>query len=210
MDLFNRLMNRNNTKQDREKAFREVKEWMKAWQAREAELLELGYTLGEVPLITEGKAKGHYNFRQFFKNLDIRHSFEPVASDFTIISNYQKHAAEAVIPKIYRTQLKLGNTSLADITPAYFERVNNYYRSEFNDVEVIVRTDSGKFSISKIKPQNATPVNVLVREGYRIDKQGNRMYRWPEDATLYIGDNYGEECIVLNTHSDTIAVKEIN
>lgn len=210
-ELFNRLVDRNNTKQDREKAFREVKEWMKAWQAREAELLELGYSLGEVPLITEGKAKGHYNFREFFHNLDIRHSFgASLAQDFIPITNYQKHAAEAVIPKIYRTQLHLKNTPLSQVTPQYFERVNNYYRSEFNDVEVIVRTDSGKFSISKVAPQNVTPAKVIVKDGYRIDKQGNRMYMWPKDATLYIGNQYGEECIVLNTNSDNIAIREIN
>ena len=210
-ELFNRLVDRNNTKQDREKAFREVKEWMKAWQAREAELLELGYSLGEVPLITEGKAKGHYNFREFFHNLDIRHSFgASLAQDFIPITNYQKHAAEAVIPKIYRTQLHLKNTPLSQVTPQYFERVNNYYRSEFNDVEVIVRTDGGKFSISKVAPQNVTPAKVIVKDGYRVDKQGNRMYMWPKDATLYIGNQYGEECIVLNTNSDNIAIKEIN
>lgn len=210
-ELFNRLVDRNNTKQDREKAFREVKEWMKAWQAREAELLELGYSLGEVPLITEGKAKGHYNFREFFHNLDIRHTFgASLAQDFIPITNYQKHAAEAVIPKIYRTQLHLKNTPLSQITPQYFERVNNYYRSEFNDVEVIVRTDSGKFSISKVAPQNVTPAKVIVKDGYRVDKQGNRMYMWPKDATLYIGNQYGEECIVLNTNSDNIAIREIN
>ena len=210
-ELFNRLVDRNNTKQDREKAFREVKEWMKAWQAREAELLELGYSLGEVPLITEGKAKGHYNFREFFHNLDIRHSFgASLAQDFIPITNYQKHAAEAVIPKIYRTQLHLKNTPLSQVTPQYFERVNNYYRSEFNDVEVIVRTDSGKFSISKVAPQNVIPAKVIVKDGYRIDKQGNRMYMWPKDATLYIGNQYGEECIVLNTNSDNIAIREIN
>ena len=210
-ELFNRLVDRNNTKQDREKAFREVKEWMKAWQAREAELLELGYSLGEVPLITEGKAKGHYNFREFFHNLDIRHSFgASLAQDFIPITNYQKHAAEAVIPKIYRTQLHLKNTPLSQVTPQYFEKVNNYYKSEFDDIEVIVRTDSGKFSISKVAPQNVTPAKVIVKDGYRVDKQGNRMYMWPKDATLYIGNQYGEECIVLNTNSDNIAIREIN
>ena len=89
------------------------------------ELLHYGYAFP--PL---AKIISHFDFASYFRGHNINEEFTPEeAANYDPVSNYQVVEAEAIIPKLYKTNFKLGNHTLFDIDQNFFKKVNPFYKS---------------------------------------------------------------------------------
>lgn len=177
-------------------------------QMRQAELHAKGRDFGQIKQNNEGTI----DFNDLFKGIDLRKSIKDSdLAKFTVLYNYKVHPAEIIMPKLYKTHFKLGNRDIAEIDLNFFKKTNPYYYTNLKDkegkgikIDALVRTHSSAFNIiisdSLDKPTgvNWTSVNIEVENGWRIDAQGNKMYKIPEGMTYAVyKEPKGQEIIVI-------------
>ena len=97
---------------------------MEQYSVRQAELLVDGKFFA-TPYLNQ--VNGHYDWKGHFGGLDI---FKPIkyqqGYQYTVVKNYVVHPAEIIIPKLYASKFRLGNRSLFEITPKFFENSNTF------------------------------------------------------------------------------------
>ena len=166
--------------------------YIKLFFQREAELVKYNRTFGTVPLIN-----GVYDFKSIIQDPRILETtltedriqeLEKQGIIFKPLKNVIVKSAQAVIPKQYAETFKLGSHSLAEITPEFFKNTNCFYWSKVKNTDMLVRTHSGNFNIAYEEREEFGEINQNIRKdalGYRIDKDGNRMYQLPQGAIVY-------------------------
>ena len=99
--------------------------------------------------------------------------------------------------RLNATKQKLGNRSLRDIDLNFFKRVNNFYYSDTEGTDFLVRTHGYKYNIAIHKNslngnQYGYPVDLsgqLDEDGWRYDADGKKMYKLPvQTKTLDNGE----------------------
>lgn len=193
---------------------RRVRRMVDQVQIRQAQLHTLGRDFGK-----ETRINGYFNWNEYLKGIDLRHdiSEEDNLSVFPTISDYTVDPAEIIMPKLYRTQFKLGTKDIADIDVNYFKKVNPYYNTHLKDkdgngpkIDVLVRTHTSAFNIiisdSLTAPtENMTLVHPRIENGWRLNDHGDRMYKIPEGLNYMIYcDSTGQEtiCIQQSEHAE--------
>lgn len=170
---------------------------------RQAELHVRGK---DIPSFRRG-VSGYINWENSLGGIDITRSIEdqqPDPNRLATIENYTVDPAEIIVPKLYKTAFKLGNVDLNNIDLDYFKKVNSFYRSKLKcPLDFIVRTHTSnigiQYSDSLEAPENMTAVMPVIKDGYRLDPEGNRMYKLPPDTNYQIyKDSYGNELIIFN------------
>lgn len=186
---------------------RRVRRMIDQVQIRQAQLHTLGRDFGK-----ESRINGYFNWNEYLKGIDLRHdiSEDDNLSVFPTISDYTVDPAEIIIPKLYRTQFKLGTKDIADIDVNYFKKANPYYNTHLKDkdgngpkIDVLVRTHTNAFNIiisDKLTSpiENMTQVHPRIENGWRLNDHGDRMYKIPEGLNYMIYcDSMGQETICI-------------
>lgn len=151
---------------------------------------------------------GYFDWNTYLNGIDLRKDIDDSfdLTGFNKLENYIVDPAEIIVPKLYQTQLKLGNKDISEIDVNYFKKVNPYYNSKLKDsgqkVDLLVRTHTSNFNIvfqdSLVLP-GLEVVTPKIENGWRIDAAGNRMYKIPEELKYEIyKDEFGSETIVIN------------
>ena len=187
-----------------------VRKFVDFVQIRQAQLHTLGKDFG----IESHTQNGFFDWQTYLKGIDLRHDIteEDDLSVFPDIENYTVDPAEIIVPKIYKTQFKLGNYDIADIDENFFKKVNPFYECSLkpstntenkNKVDVLVRTHTGNYNIV-IKDDLSAPITGLTRveprieDGWRLSLSGQRMYLVPTGLTFEVyKDNKGTETLVF-------------
>lgn len=175
---------------------------------REAELLKFGRTFGKAAFVN-----GHYDFNALFKGNNSLlfypiteeklQEIEQSLGEFKRIDSLDIKDAQAVIPSQYAETFKLGKHNLADITVDYFKHAPNYYWSQVNKTDLLIRLHNGQLNVATKGAQiYGKPINITQDSlGYRLNSKGERMYFVPKGAQVYniIGkDGQAHDTIVLN------------
>lgn len=191
---------------------RRVRRMVDQVQIRQAQLHVLGRDFGQ-----ERHTNGYFDWNTYLKGIDLRHDIaeEVDLTQFPIIEDYQVDPAEIIMPKLYKTQFKLGNKDIAEIDAHYFKRANPYYNSHLKDkngegpaIDILVRTHTSAFNVVIGKTVEAPTEGLLavtpkIENGWRLDQHGNKMYRIPEELNYKIyQDSTGQETICIQ-QSDT-------
>lgn len=201
--------------------------YIKLFFQRESELVKYNRTFGIVPFIN-----GVYDFKSTIQDPRILEEIltedrikelEDKGIKFKPLKNVIIKSAQAVVPKQYAETFKLGSHSLAEITPNFFKNINCFYWSKVKNTDMLVRTHAGSFNIAYQESEEFGEINNNIRKdalGYRLDKDGNRMYQLPQGAIVYTRtgsdgkiydtivlkstDHYKETKFILRSISDDI------
>lgn len=190
-------------------------------QLRRAELHTLGKDFGQEKLTL----KGYIDWTAYLHDIDLRKEIDENSdvSSFATLTNYTVEPAEIIVPKIYKSNFKLGNQDIAEITVDYFKKANPYYTSNLgeNISDILIRTHNSKFNIVFVDSfsdneftKQLTKVSSKIQDGWRLNNNGDRMYQIPENLDYEIWvDKKGEETIVIKGKNQDIvdqAFKLIN
>lgn len=197
----------NNDKQE----VNTVKKFVDFVQIRQAQLHTLGKDFGAESYT----ANGFFDWGNYLKGIDLRHDIteEDDLSAFEPITDYVIEPAEIIVPKIYKSQFKLGNYDIADIDENFFKKVNPFYDCSLKPskspdlsqvkIDVLVRTHISNYNVI-IKDDLSAPIEGLTRveprieDGWRLSLSGKRMYQIPLDLTFEIyKDKNGVETLVI-------------
>lgn len=197
----------NNDKQE----VNTVKKFVDFVQIRQAQLHTLGKDFGAESYT----ANGFFDWSNYLKGIDLRHDIteEDDLSAFEPITDYVIEPAEIIIPKIYKSQFKLGNYDIADIDENFFKKVNPFYDCSLKPskspdlsqakIDVLVRTHTSNYNVI-IKDDLSAPIEGLTRvesrieDGWRLSLSGKRMYQIPLDLIFEIyKDKNGVETLVI-------------
>ena len=197
----------NNDKQE----VNTVKKFVDFVQIRQAQLHTLGKDFGAESYT----ANGFFDWGNYLKGIDLRHAIteKDDLSAFEPITDYVIEPAEIIVPKIYKTQFKLGNYDIADIDENFFKKVNPFYDCSLKPskspdlsqvkIDVLVRTHISNYNVI-IKDDLSAPIEGLTRveprieDEWRLSLSGKRMYQIPLDLTFEIyKDKKGVETLVI-------------
>jgi len=137
---------------------------------------------------------GVFDWSYYLNNIDLRRSIKATddLSGFSNIKDYTVDPAEIIMPKLYKTQFKLGRHDIAEIDVDFFKKANPFYKSYLKEqgekVDFLVRTHSGSFNViitdGNFSDIEATKTLRLIqpniKDGWRVDSNGNRLYKVPE------------------------------
>ena len=163
---------------------------------------------------------GYFDWNTYLNGIDLRKDIDDSSdlSGFNKLENYIVDPAEIIVPKLYQTQLKLGNKDISEIDVNYFKKVNPYYNSKLKDsgqkIDLLVRTHTSNFNVifqdSLVLP-GLEVITPKIENGWRIDTAGNRMYRIPEELKYEIyKDEFGNETIVINKDQEKLGQQLID
>lgn len=163
---------------------------------------------------------GYFDWNTYLNGIDLRKDIDDSSdlSGFNKLENYIVDPAEIIVPKLYQTQLKLGNKDISEINVNYFKKVNPYYNSKLKDsgqkIDLLVRTHTSNFNVifqdSLVLP-GLEVITPKIENGWRIDTAGNRMYRIPEELKYEIyKDEFGNETIVINKDQEKLGQQLID
>ena len=164
-------------------AISQIRKFMEQYSVRQAELLADGKYFATPYL---NKNNEHYDWKQHLGGIDI---FKPIKYQqnyqFTTVRNYQIHPAEIIIPRLYATKFHLGNRSLFEITPKFFENSNTFYESPLVKAGIksdfLIRTHSNNFSI--VITDNFSDYNIgtiyepTIKDNFVLDVNGERLFK---------------------------------
>lgn len=165
-----------------------------AFFQRETELLKFNRTFGKVQTVN-----GSYDYKSLFKG-DPNILFTPITKErlvsleqqygpFNKVEDVKISRAQAVVPNQYADTFKTKGKNLAEITPETFKHVNNYYWSEVDNTDYLVRLHNGSFNIaftSKNVKNYGNEIKIQKDSlGYRLDNDGKRMYWLPKNAMIF-------------------------
>jgi len=137
---------------------------------------------------------GVFDWSYYLNNIDLRRSIKATddLSGFSNIKDYTVDPAEIIMPKLYKTQFKLGRHDIAEIDVDFFKKANPFYKSYLKEqgekVDFLVRTHSGSFNViitdGNFSDIEATKTLRLIqpniKDGWRVNSNGNRLYKVPE------------------------------
>lgn len=203
-----------------------VKRFVDLVQMRQAQLHILGKDLGP-----ESRINGVFDWDTYLVGIDLRYdineqsvlkheqeaSLNPESKKrrFGIIEDYTVDPAEIIMPKLYKSQFKLGNKDIADIDVDYFKsHTNSHYYTRLKDrkgegvpLDLLVRTHTSAFNVifsdTTVAPTEGLQIVYPTFEndqkfGWRLDAKGDRMYEIPEELDYVIyKDKTGQETIVI-------------
>jgi hypothetical protein len=197
---------------------------------RQAQLHVLGKDFGP-----ESRIDGVFDWDTYLKGIDLRYDItdqfvathEQDADNgifgkkrFGIIKDYTVDPAEIIMPKLYKSQFKLGGKDISEIDVNYFEsHANAHYRTRLKNkvgqgalIDLLVRTHTNAFNII-FSDSTSAPIDGLQRVypifeknekyGWRLNAHGDRMYKIPEGLEYAIyKDKAGQETMVIRKSED--------
>ena len=200
--------------QDRQRAYlsqdpdevQRVRKFLELIQVRQAQLHTFNKDFGEEQYIN-----GVFNWNNYLLGIDLRKDIteNQDLSAFSPIVDYTVDPAEIIMPKLYKTQFKLGTKDIADIDLNFFKRANPFYKSDLKSEEIpvdyLVRGHNFAYNIVvqdtlQFDHVNWKPITPRIEDGWRLDNSGNRMYQVPEECkfALYVNPKGQETLVILN------------
>lgn len=200
--------------QDRQRAYlsqdqdevQRVRKFLELIQVRQAQLHTFNKDFGEEQYIN-----GVFDWNNYLFGIDLRKDIteNQDLSAFSPIVDYTVDPAEIIMPKLYKTQFKLGTKDIADIDLNFFKRANPFYKSDLKSedipVDYLVRGHNFAYNIVvqdtlQFDHVNWKPITPRIDGGWRLDNSGNRMYQVPEECkfALYVNPKGQETLIILN------------
>ena len=183
-----------------------VRKFLELIQVRQAQLHTFNKDFGEEQYIN-----GIFDWDNYLLGIDLRKDItdNQDLSAFSPIIDYKVDPAEIIMPKLYKTQFKLGTKDIAEIDLNFFKRANPFYKSDLKSegipVDYLVRGHNFAYNIVvqdtlQFDHVNWKPVTPRIEDGWRLDNSGNRMYQVPEDckSALYINPKGQETLVILN------------
>lgn len=211
--------------QDRQRAYlsqdpdevQRVRKFLELIQVRQAQLHTFNKDFGEEQYIN-----GIFDWNSYLLGIDLRKDIteNQDLSAFSPIVDYTVDPAEIIMPKLYKTQFKLGTKDIADIDLNFFKRANPFYKSDLKSEEIpvdyLVRGHNFAYNIVvqdtlQFDHVNWKPITPRIKDGWRLDNSGNRMYQVPEDckSALYVNSKGQETLVILNESLTDNYVKTI-
>lgn len=200
--------------QDRQRAYlsqdpdevQRVRKFLELIQIRQAQLHTFNKDFGE-----ESYINGVFDWNNYLLGIDLRKEItaNQDLSAFSPIVDYTVDPAEIIMPKLYKTQFKLGTKDIADIDLNFFKRANPFYKSDLKSegipVDYLVRGHNFAYNIVvqdtlQFDHVNWKPIIPRIEDGWRLDNSGNRMYQIPEECkfALYVNPKGQETLVILN------------
>ena len=183
-----------------------VRKFLELIQVRQAQLHTFNKDFGEEQYIN-----GIFDWNNYLLGVDLRKDItdNQDLSTFSPIVDYKVDPAEIIMPKLYKTQFKLGTKDIADIDLNFFKRANPFYKSDLKSegipVDYLVRGHNFAYNIVvqdalQFDHVNWKPITPRIEDGWRLDNSGNRMYQIPADCkyALYINPKGQETLVILN------------
>jgi len=203
----------------------QVKKLLENLRMRAAELRAHGFDFGRLVELENGTG---YDFNRYFcgYTFDISKEIKadsPMLQEATSIMaktvDYKVDPAEVIMPKLYKSNYNLGNINLSEIDANYFAKANSFYTcslitskgESLAPVDFLVRTHTGNFNvvfynkfadISEVYGEDITS-ECRFQDGWRLDEDGNKMYRIPQKGNFAIFVNAnGVETLVIRNNQD--------
>lgn len=183
-----------------------VRKFLELIQVRQAQLHTFNKDFGE-----EQYVNGVFDWNNYLLGIDLRKDIteNQDLSAFSPIVDYTVDPAEIIMPKLYKTQFKLGTKDIADIDLNFFKRANPFYKSDLKSegvpVDYLVRGHNFAYNIVvqdtlQFDYVNWKPITPRIEDGWRLDNSGNRMYQIPEECkfALYVNPKGQETLVILN------------
>lgn len=183
-----------------------VRKFLELIQVRQAQLHTFNKDFGGEQYIN-----GVFDWNNYLLGIDLRKDIteNQDLSAFSPIVDYTVDPAEIIMPKLYKTQFKLGTKDIADIDLNFFKRANPFYKSDLKSedipVDYLVRGHNFAYNIVvqdtlQFDHINWKPITPRIEDGWRLDNSGNRMYQIPEECkyALYINSKGQETLVILN------------
>ena len=180
----------------------EIKQLLQKWVHRTTSLLKRG--LNYPPIQNFKLEDGSYNFSQYFLNDNLYNKFELDYSNepqFIKVNNLKMNNFEVILPKVYRSALKLGSNSLYKILktgPKYYKDllVNDFEQSmdyfgfiKSKNLTLNIDLKNSKYDkttlLNSILIEHVTDPVTKEIKSYRIDQDSNRLYLIPKNAEIH-------------------------
>lgn len=203
--LWNRAYNGDQDAQE------QVTTLLTNWVQRQTELLKLGYRFKD-PI---QKSSG-FDFSSVLESDDLNMTISEgnIPTLAEQITDLTIEAAQVIKTNLYKNNYKLGRHTIDEVLadPNFFSKSQPFWESKIANTDLLVRRSDGTFNISVCKTLDdarklgyGEEIKIQTDGQYRLDVNGNRMYKLPTSKYAIYKNTDGQEVLVLiNENIDQI------
>ena len=195
--LWNRAYNGDQNAQE------QVTTLLTNWVQRQTELLKLGYRFKDPVQKSSG-----FDFSGVLEpddlNMTISEGNIPTLAEQ--ITDLTIEAAQVIKTNLYKNNYKLGRHTIDEVLadPNFFSKSQPFWESKVANTDLLVRRSDGTFNISICKTLDdarklgyGEEIKIQTDGQYRLDVNGNRMYKLPTSKYAIYKNSEGQEVLVL-------------
>lgn len=195
--LWNRAYNGDQNAQE------QVTTLLTNWVQRQTELLKLGYRFKDPVQKSNG-----FDFSGVLEpddlNMTISEGNIPTLAEQ--ITDLTIEAAQVIKTNLYKNNYKLGRHTIDEVLadPNFFSKSQPFWESKVANTDLLVRRSDGTFNISVCKTLDdarklgyGEEIKIQTDGQYRLDVNGNRMYKLPTSKYAIYKNADGQEVLVL-------------
>ena len=195
--LWNRAYNGDQNAQE------QVTTLLTNWVQRQTELLKLGYRFKDPVQKSSG-----FDFSDVLEpddlNMTISEGNIPTLAEQ--ITDLTIEAAQVIKTNLYKNNYKLGRHTIDEVLadPNFFSKSQPFWESKVANTDLLVRRSDGTFNISVCKTLDdarklgyGEEIKIQTDGQYRLDVNGNRMYKLPTSKYAIYKNADGQEVLVL-------------
>ena len=173
------------------------------WVQRQTELLKLGYRFKDPVQKSNG-----FDFSDVLEpddlNMTISEGNIPTLAEQ--ITDLTIEAAQVIKTNLYKNNYKLGRHTIDEVLadPNFFSKSQPFWESKVANTDLLVRRSDGTFNISICKTLDdarklgyGEEIKIQTDGQYRLDVNGNRMYKLPTSKYAIYKNADGQEVLVL-------------
>ena len=122
------------------------------------------------------------------------------------ITDLTIEAAQVIKTNLYKNNYKLGRHTIDEVLadPNFFSKSQPFWESKVANTDLLVRRSDGTFNISVCKTLDdarklgyGEEIKIQTDGQYRLDVNGNRMYKLPTSKYAIYKNADGQEVLVL-------------
>lgn len=195
--LWNRAYNGDQNAQE------QVTTLLTNWVQRQTELLKLGYRFKDPVQKSSG-----FDFSGVLEpddlNMTISEGNIPTLAEQ--ITDLTIEAAQVIKTNLYKNNYKLGRHTIDEVLadPNFFSKSQPFWESKVANTDLLIRRSDGTFNISICKTLDdarklgyGEEIKIQTDGQYRLDVNGNRMYKLPTSKYAIYKNAEGQEVLVL-------------
>ena len=195
--LWNRAYNGDQDAQE------QVTDLLTNWVQRQTELLKLGYRFKDPVKTPTG-----FDFSSVLEpdDLTMTISEDNIPLSAEAVTDLTIEAAQVIKTNLYKNNYKLGRHTIDEVLadPNFFSKSQPFWESKVANTDLLVRRSDGTFNISICKTLDdarklgyGEEIKIQTDGQYRLDVNGNRMYKLPTSTYAIYKNGEGQEVLVL-------------
>lgn len=192
---------------------RRIRSYLKNIRMRQAELHAKGADFNSLnPIYGTSESDITYDWNSYLGGLHtgIRldeqlASFGKTLDNLAQLKDYVVDPAEAILPKIYRSNFNFGNRHLYEIDKNYFKKAESYYkRSTTKPIDLLIRTHTGNFNVvvGNLDTNDYGKLITMSDGNYQLDEHGNKLFKIDRDSMALYRDKKGNLTVVVAKNAD--------